>query len=318
MGWELWNEVDLSDDFDNNGAAANIFFNNRYLLIVKLGSKLTLLFLNPHKSASYFRSIDPYAHLVTISFSNNRDPFYDASNAIMDYIQTHDYLHTDMGILGPDDVGYMKSLYPNKPAFIGEFGTPGNIDNYTTVDPTGLNIHNQCWGSTMAKAAAGGFTWWWDVYVDPANLYFNWQRLSNFLQGEDLDAYGYTSLPLAVNTSSKAPFSISPGSGWGKSPNSKFWVASNGTITPSPSGLSSVIYGSQDNTQYRNPPSFYITTVVPTYFQFSVADKSTASGVTASVYVDGVAVVNNVGVTIGMSLSSIFFLGLTLSFRSSF
>jgi len=29
MSWELWNEVDLSDAFDDNGAAANIFFNNR-------------------------------------------------------------------------------------------------------------------------------------------------------------------------------------------------------------------------------------------------------------------------------------------------
>ena len=235
---------------------------------------------------------------MTISFANNRDGLYDAANAIMDYIQTHDYSHTDMGSLGPEDVAYMKSLYPNKPAFIGEFGIP-NVNNYTAVDPTGLNIHNQCWGSTMAKAAAGGFTWWWDNYVDPDNLYFNWQGLSKFLQGEELDAYGYASVALPISTAFKAPFTITPGYGWGKSPSAHFWVSSNGTITPSPTGLSSYIYGSQDNTQYRNPPGFYITADVPSYFQFSVVGISAAAGIAATVTLDGKVIVNNSAVIVG-------------------
>ena len=29
MSWELWNEVDLTDQLDQNGVAAKTFFNNR-------------------------------------------------------------------------------------------------------------------------------------------------------------------------------------------------------------------------------------------------------------------------------------------------
>ena len=142
---------------------------------------------------------DPYDHLITTSYAHARQWPVDVWDAGMEIIQEHNYGGTDMAQIVYAAAKEMMTQHLGKPFLIGEMGIgSGNEEIY---DPTGIYLHTTNWGSLMAKAAGGGFSWWWDNYIHPNNLYFRYRGVSGFVEGEDLDQRSYSPVIPEVSTS---------------------------------------------------------------------------------------------------------------------
>ena len=144
--------------------------------------------------------IDPHDHPITTSFGAVNPTLYKPVWDTVDFTQIHDYGSADMTTMATGTIESMGTAFPNRPCWVGEFGTGQTAANQG--DPSGVNIHNEQWGSLMGRGSSGGSTWWlyhfvrcfsqkvyrwWDSYVDPYNLYpiskfVFWRRLgSKFL-----------------------------------------------------------------------------------------------------------------------------------------
>ena len=151
LQWELFNEVDLTDNFNatqHRGWAADM--------------------------CEYIRAMDNYTHLITTSFSHNDpQPYAEVfSLPCLSHTTTHTYpgnLTTDMAE-NTAAFGNNRSALFRKPTYVSETGIkPGS--HSLEADPTGLSLQHMLWGGVTSTAAGTGMTWWWDLWVRPADLY---------------------------------------------------------------------------------------------------------------------------------------------------
>jgi|GEM_PF-1267459 hypothetical protein len=277
MAWEILNEMEWIDLYSSDVSKSAAFH---------------------QVMGDYLKSTDPYRHLVTTSYANALAWPSDVWNAGMQIVQQHNYGGVDMAGLSASLTAALKAQNPGKPFYIGEMGiSSGTSEN--SVDPTGIFIHNTNWGSFTAKAAGGGFPWWWDVYVHPLNLYYRWKGISSFVAGEDLDMHGYKPVTFTVSCSVMADAVISPAlTQWGmKSPQNNFTANNDGTITPDPTTLSGYLYSYTGKPQYWNPPIFNVNMPRPGKFGVSTGSVSTWGPNTLSITLDGGTPVNFTSVT---------------------
>ncbi len=159
--WELWNEVDNNEGFD---PAANAAWHR--------------------EMAAYLKSIDPWRHLITTSW---RDPLMFAISDI-DIAQGHSYwdLPYDAAQYTLQDSDHLMSSF-SKPYFFGEQGVEDPA-LAAKLDPEGRHFHDTIWASALSGAAGTGLYWWWHNYIEPLDLYYHYQPLAAFLDGEDLPA----------------------------------------------------------------------------------------------------------------------------------
>ncbi|GAC1401455.1 MAG: hypothetical protein NVSMB52_15280 [Chloroflexota bacterium] len=166
LAWELFNEVDLVPGYST---CRNAAFQWHVLMIRTL------------------RSLDPYHHLVTTSFSSiSGDPSIWRLPGIS-IVQGHSYRYGHATSFG-HDISILRKY--NKPVWLGEFGTPNYPNDYTT-DTRGRYIHDGQWTSLLAGAAGSGFPWFWDTYVDKYNAYSVFAAEIHFLTGLHLDRYSF-------------------------------------------------------------------------------------------------------------------------------
>jgi hypothetical protein len=272
MAWEILNEMEWIDNYSNDVAASAAF----------------------HQAmGDYLKSADPYKHLVTTSYANALSWPTDVWNAGMQIVQQHNYGGSDMSAVSASLVSALKARNPGKPFYIGEMGLSTGGTSENTLDPTGIFIHNTNWGSFTAKAAGGGFPWWWDTYVHPLNLYYRWKGISSFVAGEDLDMHSYKPVTFSAACSIAADAVVSPAlTQWGmKSPGSSFTVNSDGSITPDATNLAGYLY-SANKSQYRNPPVFYVNFAKAGKFIVNVGSVSTWNPNTLSITLDNGTPVN--------------------------
>ena len=156
MTWEWWNEINWTALVDADILAPWIA-----------------------ESASYLKTLDPYNHLITHSGSPQRDVTIWGRDD-MDFVQAHLYNMSDLPAAFHDLIPAWLAKYPNKPFLMGEFGSPMQIDT------EGILLHQGLWAAPMNGAAGTGMTWWWDSYVDPLNLYYQFAGVAAFFAGEDL------------------------------------------------------------------------------------------------------------------------------------
>ncbi|NCC49624.1 MAG: DUF5060 domain-containing protein [Spartobacteria bacterium] len=157
MAWELFNEVDLSDNF-------NMVHDTAW----------------HREMAQYIKQTDPHGHMVTTSYitTPNVEVF---SLPEIDYTQSHVYTE--------DIISYLASMYPpykelNKPHFVAEFGR-NTDDGVDGEDLTGQFIHATIWAAFMLPEGGNAMSWWWYDLIDPNQLYYHYAALSRF--GEGLD-----------------------------------------------------------------------------------------------------------------------------------
>ncbi len=158
LAWELWNEVDLTDNYNS----ANV---------TKWHQEM----------ARYIREIDPQQHLITTSFSNTRGDHNIWELPEISIVQSHLYGFLDTAA-AIHQWCEQKTMTYAKPHIFGEFGLDA-VGKTENTESTGLYLHNGIWASTMSRSAGSAMSWWWDNYIDPNNLYKVFTGLAKFTQG---------------------------------------------------------------------------------------------------------------------------------------
>jgi hypothetical protein len=145
LAWEFFNEVDLVDDFNSTIVAAW-----------------------HGEMARFVRSVDPFAHMRTTSFSFPTGFSDTLSLPEIDYTQTHSYNVADMAAMTAM-FNAQKDQF-NKPTLLGEFGISNDANVEDQTDPTGISLFNGLWAS-LVTGSGTAMTWWWDTWVEPFDLY---------------------------------------------------------------------------------------------------------------------------------------------------
>lgn len=215
LSWELWNEVDITDNYDDPSIAAW-----------------------HQEMASYFDSIDVNEHLITTSSSRSGDTLYWQLSE-MDYTQIHRY-GSGIAEALPNRIRTMQQNF-EKPVIVGEYGyyVEGPVD---TIDSTGVQLHKGIWSSLMAES--GGMLWWWDNFIEECDLYYHFQCLTSYIEGEQFRRRSFGTEPnISISGSpTDTIVSLFPGLGWAPSSQDSFVIESDGSASGM-ENLSSFIQG---------------------------------------------------------------------------
>lgn len=266
MAWELFNEVDWTDNFSTHKSkVADWHF----------------------EMTDYLKTIDPYGHLITTSYAkDNNDPDV-WSYPEIDISQTHYY--NDVSnlerVLAAGATTYLKDF--GKPTLIGEFGLGGSVD-LVKDDEDGIFIHNSIWGGLMGGGMGTGMTWWWNSYIHPNDLYFHFQGVQQFSKYVSFIEKNLAPSPSLVLGSS-GDLELTPTVSWGVIASDSIHIDELGQVSPDGISLSQYLYGSQWNTQFRSPPSFHVNYANDGYFQVMTSNSS-GQGPHIAIYLDSVEI----------------------------
>lgn len=244
--WELFNEVDLTENFDAN--AANV--------------------ASWHQEMSDFlKSIDPYGHLVSTSGSKPGafDDIWELPS--IDFTQEHVYRNVANIEVPVAETARELLKDFDKPVLIGEFGLSGSGTQTAADDPAGVHLHNSLWAGLFSGSAGTAMTWWWDSYTEPQNLYHHFAGPAAVAAQIPFAAGQYRPAAAQITGGPPSDASFSPAAGWGAGTAALFTVDANGNLTPGVTNLSLFLYGATWNTQYRNPPQFTVTFPVASKFR---------------------------------------------------
>ncbi len=134
-----------------------------------------------HRDLSqHLRSIDPYRHLISSSFTggSERPDLFALEN--LDFSQYHSYNEKHPADMMTQKARVFRERYP-KPFFVSEYGTDWKGWKPET-DPHLRALHQAIWSGAFTGAAGTGMTWWWES-IHSANLYRHWSALAKFLEG---------------------------------------------------------------------------------------------------------------------------------------
>jgi len=237
FSYELFNEVDLTDDFNEKNITAW------------------------HKEmTSFIKDRDNYKRMVTTSFSNPQNLKKVWQLDTIDYTQTHIY-----GLTEPASELYNVSINRpfayNKPHIVGEYGIQSG-DNFDVknTDKEGISIHTGVWGSAFSMSFGSAFPWNWDLSIDPNGLYRVWAPLSKFVSqiewtewylspiNEKKVKYDEGVIPSPNNAE------IRPVDAWGRAPENEFAVKADGSMVNAQS-LHAFLFGT-GKPDMKNDPVF--------------------------------------------------------------
>ncbi|MEN0004751.1 MAG: DUF5060 domain-containing protein [Bacteroidota bacterium] len=274
MAWELFNEVDWTDQFEQ-----------RSELIAEWHLEM----------ASYLKSIDPYQHLVTTSYARDQyDPAVWSSPSI-DITQTHFYFDSPNleRILKNGVQDYLANY--EKPTLNGEFGISHNGDILSELDPDGIHFHNGLWGSLFGGGLGSAMSWWWDNYVAPQQLYYHFTPLA--AQAATIDWIGgnFKAIETVVG-GPRSDLLISPDQGWASETDAHIQISNTGEIISEGNRLGFFLYGAAWNTQYRNPPTFLLDLDEPQEFGV-LTGGSSGQGPNITISIDGLIVLSEAAET---------------------
>ena len=126
------------------------------------------------------RSLDPFDHLISSSFTggSERPDLYALPE--MDFAQYHSYNEPHPARMTTEKTKRFFDKY-RKPFFVSEYGTDWKGWKPDT-DPHFRALHQAIWSGAFAGAAGTGMTWWWES-IHTADLYHHWSALHAFLAG---------------------------------------------------------------------------------------------------------------------------------------
>ena len=129
---------------------------------------------------AHLRSIDPYRHLVTSSFTGNSERPDLFALPEMDFSQYHSYNEKHPARMMAQKAAAFWERY-QKPFFVSEYGTDWKGWKPDT-DPHLRALHQAIWSGVFTGSAGTGMTWWWES-IHGQNLYPHWSALAKFLDG---------------------------------------------------------------------------------------------------------------------------------------
>ena len=173
MCWELFNEVDWTDNASIN--AVNI--------------------KNWHKEmATFIRQNDPYNHMISTSYKTEQGLAFTLEE--IDYVCPHNYGYAGKNICEalPSVQDKLYNQY-KKPVLYAEIGIDWeNGQNNYRLDPKGVSLKQASWAGMMGGGAGGAMNWWWDSYVHPYDLYYQFKGAGTYAKLIDLSGADYTQL----------------------------------------------------------------------------------------------------------------------------
>ncbi len=270
QSWELFNEVDWTDQYNTRQSAVKDWHN---------------------EMSTYIKSKDVYKHLISTSFAYDYNDPATWNLTTIDFTQTHFYINSPNieSVLSSAAQNYLSS-YP-KPTLNGEFGLGPSGPTLSANDPNGIHIHNTIWGSSFSGAMGSAMTWWWDDYINPQNLYYHYKPLAAFTSNIKFKDDNYKKASATTTGGGASDVTITPGANFGAATSSSFAIDANGVITPGPGQLGQYLFGSIYNTQYHNPPTFSVTYPVSGQFQVTTG-SSIGTLPQINISVDGVSQLN--------------------------
>ena len=173
MCWELFNEVDWTDNADLN--AVNI----------KMWHK---------EMAEFIKNNDSYGHMVSTSYKTEQGSSFTLD--VIDFANPHSYGYAGKNICDtlPTVLDRLYRQY-NKPILHSEIGIDwqNGYNNYK-LDPKGISLRQASWAGMMGGGAGGAMNWWWDSYVHPYDLYYQFKGAGSYAKLLDLTGSDYTQL----------------------------------------------------------------------------------------------------------------------------
>ncbi|MEZ4825270.1 MAG: DUF5060 domain-containing protein [Bacteroidia bacterium] len=214
MAWELFNEVDLTDNFDMHNGAVSDWHD---------------------EMAAYIKSLDPYGHIVTTSFAHSKnDPVIWASPD-MDITQTHFYInspHVERVVVSGNR-SYLEDY--DKPTLSGEFGL-GGTPTISNQYPDGIHIHNSLWAGIFGGGLGTAMTWWWDSYIHPKNLYYHFKPVAAVSEEIPFTSDNMSPAPAYIS-GAPGDLVLTPSLNWGEIATGNITINPGGTLSPSDAAL---------------------------------------------------------------------------------
>lgn len=272
FAWELWNEVDLVQDYKKDEVQA---------WHEKMGAVL--------------KDMDPYHHMVATSFSNSLGLRAIDLLPELDFTETH--LYSPMMVGG---IAYevTRKVDWGKPTYVGEVGADSSGPRVQD-DPTGLQIHDPQWVAVTNGAAAGSMPWWWDSLIAPKRLYPIFSAFSKFVAGVDFAGEELRSVDSSITPADPAVtlpngdlvLDAGPES-WDAGPSNApatISVSGGKMEGPTPSGI---LHGLRNHPAFHNPLTINLNESRPATFQVEINEVSTYGGATLVVKLDGTPVID--------------------------
>lgn len=237
MTWELFNEVNWTDNFAQNKPAIAAWH---------------------AEMAAFLKTNDPYGRPVSTSFGSDESEMPEIwNNPDMDYTQRHYYLDSpnlEAVLAG----GARENLEAyDKPTLIGEFGLGTTGSGLSSLDPNGIYIHNSLWGGLYGGGLGSAMSWWWDSYIEPANLYTHFYGISEIADKTPFVTQDMHPTDASVG-GAPADLRLDPSLEWSGLGDTLIRIDATGQIQPAGFKLSRYLYGAQWNTQFRRPPVFEV------------------------------------------------------------
>lgn len=187
LAWELWNEVELTSDYDS-GAVARWHADMAALL----------------------RALDPYDHLVTTSHALVAfDPLVWQRGGL-DFTQIHFYaeLFPPFANLGRTVTRWTADRFAatGKPVLFAELGVDSRGPNETReADPGGIGVHDGLWAGVVSGGFGTAMTWWWDNLIDrePELYYPMFGAVARFVEGIRWDRERFVPSTAEVESASR-------------------------------------------------------------------------------------------------------------------
>lgn len=173
MAWELWNEVDWTDNYNE--------------LDVTMWHK---------EMAEFIKANDPYEHLVTTSSVYETLGAYKLD--VIDFVNPHNYGYANQNILHtlPPRLENIWQQY-KKPVFHSEIGINWQSGPETAkMDPEGITLHQQSWAGMMGGSLGGAMNWWFDSWVHHLNLYHRFKGAATYANELNMVGKSYEQLRL--------------------------------------------------------------------------------------------------------------------------
>ncbi|MDI6452760.1 hypothetical protein [Peloplasma aerotolerans] len=172
MAWELFNEVDWTDNFNS-----------------------AIVYMWHSEMSQFIKENDPYNRMVTTSYKGHTGGAY--QSPWIDFANPHSYDYTSKNIMVhlPPVLNNLFTQY-NKPILQSEIGINWrNGTDTTAADPTGISLKQAQWAGIMGGGAGAAMNWWWDSWVHPNNLYYRFIGVGKYAQQMDMVGDYYDRLP---------------------------------------------------------------------------------------------------------------------------
>jgi hypothetical protein len=153
----------------------------------------------------YLRSIDPYLHLTSSSFTGGSERPDLFALAEIDFAQYHSYNEKHPAQMMAEKSARFFTKY-QKPFFVSEYGTDWKGWKPDT-DPHFRALHQAIWSGAFTGAAGTGMTWWWES-IHTANLYHHWSALAAFLRGTGIGRADLRPARFGTSAATVIPFGV--------------------------------------------------------------------------------------------------------------